>query len=68
RARRFLKKTGRKIGANGFETIEFDKTKMECYKYHKRGHFAREFMALKENKNREPLRRNVTVETTMQML
>nr|GEV02239.1 hypothetical protein [Tanacetum cinerariifolium] len=29
RARRFLKKTGRKIGANGSETIGFDKTKVE---------------------------------------
>ncbi|GKA43605.1 hypothetical protein Tco_0736329 [Tanacetum coccineum] len=31
RARRFLKKTGRKVGANGSETIGFDKTKVECY-------------------------------------
>ncbi|GKB24853.1 hypothetical protein Tco_0864254, partial [Tanacetum coccineum] len=29
-----------------------------------RGHFARECMAPRENKNREPVRRNVTVETT----
>nr|GFA51274.1 ribonuclease H-like domain-containing protein [Tanacetum cinerariifolium] len=37
RAERFLKKTGRKVGANGSETIGFDKTKLECYNYHKRG-------------------------------
>nr|GFC19037.1 hypothetical protein [Tanacetum cinerariifolium] len=27
--KRFLKKTGRKVGANGSETIGFDKTKVE---------------------------------------
>nr|GEX33967.1 hypothetical protein [Tanacetum cinerariifolium] len=36
RARRFVKKTGRKVGTNGSETIEFNKTKVECYNYHKR--------------------------------
>nr|GEX29636.1 putative reverse transcriptase domain-containing protein [Tanacetum cinerariifolium] len=36
RARRFLKKTGRKVSVNGSETIEFNKTKVECYNYHKR--------------------------------
>ncbi|GJR29961.1 putative ribonuclease H-like domain-containing protein [Tanacetum coccineum] len=39
RARRFLKKTGRNLGT---DTIGFDKTKVECYNCHKRGHFARE--------------------------
>nr|GEW54381.1 retrovirus-related Pol polyprotein from transposon TNT 1-94 [Tanacetum cinerariifolium] len=64
RARRFLKKTERKAGANGSKNIEFDKTKVECYNCHKRGHFAREYMAPRENRNREPVKRNVTVETT----
>nr|GFB89362.1 hypothetical protein [Tanacetum cinerariifolium] len=64
RARRFLKKTGRKVGVNGSETIGFDKTKVECYNCHKRGHYSSECRALRENKNREPVRRNVTVETT----
>ncbi|GJV05084.1 ribonuclease H-like domain-containing protein [Tanacetum coccineum] len=31
---------------------------------HKKGHFAREYMALRENRNREPIRRIVIVETT----
>nr|GEV06642.1 retrovirus-related Pol polyprotein from transposon TNT 1-94 [Tanacetum cinerariifolium] len=64
RARRFLKKIGRKVGANGSKTIGFDKTKVECYNYHKRGHFVRECMASKVNMNREPVRKNATVETT----
>nr|GEW61741.1 retrovirus-related Pol polyprotein from transposon TNT 1-94 [Tanacetum cinerariifolium] len=42
RARRLLKKTGRKVGANGSKTIR----------------------APRENRNRQPVRRNVTVETT----
>nr|GFA90114.1 hypothetical protein [Tanacetum cinerariifolium] len=40
-------KAGRKIGANGSETIRFDKTKVECDNCHKKGHFAR------KNRNRE---------------
>ncbi|GJZ33174.1 uncharacterized mitochondrial protein-like protein [Tanacetum coccineum] len=63
RARRFLNKTGRKISANGSETIRFNKSKVECYKCHKKGHFARECRVPRENRNREPVRRNVTVET-----
>ncbi|GKD51439.1 ribonuclease H-like domain-containing protein [Tanacetum coccineum] len=63
RARRFLNKTRRKINANSFETIWFNKLKVECYNCHKKGHFARECRAPRENRNREPIRRNVTVET-----
>ncbi|GJW10431.1 putative ribonuclease H-like domain-containing protein [Tanacetum coccineum] len=51
RARRFLNKTGRKINANGSETIGFNKSKVECYNCHKKGHFARECRALRENRN-----------------
>ncbi|GJU78127.1 hypothetical protein Tco_1275197 [Tanacetum coccineum] len=66
RARRFLKNTGRKFSVNGIETIGFDKSKVECYNYHKRGYFARECRAPRnqENKNRENTRRVVPVETT----
>ncbi|GJX23246.1 ribonuclease H-like domain-containing protein [Tanacetum coccineum] len=65
-ARRFLKNTGRKLTVNGNETIGFDKSKVECYNCHKRGHFARECRALRnqENRNRENTRRVVPVETT----
>ncbi|GJY68516.1 ribonuclease H-like domain-containing protein [Tanacetum coccineum] len=66
RAMRFLKNTGRKLTINGNETIGFDKSKVECYNCHKRGHFARECKALRnqENRNRENTRRVVPVETT----
>ncbi|GKD34448.1 hypothetical protein Tco_1249957 [Tanacetum coccineum] len=45
RARRFLKNIGRKLTVNGNETIGFDKSKVECYNCHKRGHFAKEDQA-----------------------
>ncbi|GJV67808.1 putative ribonuclease H-like domain-containing protein [Tanacetum coccineum] len=66
RARRFLKNTGRKVTINGNETIGFDKSKVECYNCHKRGHLARECRALRnqDNRNRESSRRSVPIETT----
>nr|GEY77265.1 ribonuclease H-like domain-containing protein [Tanacetum cinerariifolium] len=42
RARRFLQRTGRNLRANGTTSIGFDMSKVECYNYHMRGHFARE--------------------------
>ncbi|GJU16159.1 putative ribonuclease H-like domain-containing protein [Tanacetum coccineum] len=55
RARRFLKNTGRMLTVNGNETIRFDKSKVEYYNCHKRGHFARECRAPRnqDNKNKE---------------
>ncbi|GJV69044.1 putative ribonuclease H-like domain-containing protein [Tanacetum coccineum] len=66
RARRFFKNTGRKLIVNGTETIGFDKSKVECYNWHKRGHFVRECRAPRnqENRNKENTRRAVPVETT----
>ncbi|GJR80039.1 ribonuclease H-like domain-containing protein [Tanacetum coccineum] len=64
RERRFLNKTRRKINANGSKTIGFNKSKVECYNCHKKGHFARDYKAPRENRSSELVRRNVTVETT----
>ncbi|GJT05300.1 ribonuclease H-like domain-containing protein [Tanacetum coccineum] len=66
RAKRFLKNTGRKLTVNGNETIGFDKSKVECYNSYRKGHFARECRAPRnqDNKNKESSRRSVHVETS----
>ncbi|GJR05372.1 ribonuclease H-like domain-containing protein [Tanacetum coccineum] len=65
RVNRFLKKTRRNLNFNGKETVGYDKTKVECYNYHKRGHFARECRAPRNqgNRNGDTPRRIVPVET-----
>nr|GEW19396.1 ribonuclease H-like domain-containing protein [Tanacetum cinerariifolium] len=65
RARRFLKNNGRKFSMNGNETIGFDKSKVECYNFHKRGHFARECRAPRsqDTKHKESTRRTMPMET-----
>nr|GEZ18019.1 hypothetical protein [Tanacetum cinerariifolium] len=42
RARRFLQKARRNLGANGPTYMGFDMSKVECYNCHRKGHFARE--------------------------
>ncbi|GKF27041.1 hypothetical protein Tco_0082935, partial [Tanacetum coccineum] len=38
RVKRFIKKTGMKLDLNDKETVGFDRTKVECYNCHRRGH------------------------------
>nr|GEZ43046.1 hypothetical protein [Tanacetum cinerariifolium] len=67
RARRFLQKTGRNLGANGPTSMGFDMAKVECYNCHRKGHFARDCRSPRDSKRTdvaEPQRRNVSVETS----
>ncbi|GJY83080.1 putative ribonuclease H-like domain-containing protein [Tanacetum coccineum] len=65
RAIRFLKNTRRKLTVNGNETLGFDKSKVECYNCHKRGHLARECRAPRNQdyKKKESSRKSMHVET-----
>ncbi|GJX58931.1 ribonuclease H-like domain-containing protein [Tanacetum coccineum] len=71
--KRFYKNTGRKLIFNGKEPVGFDKTKVECFNCHRRGHFVRECREPRNqgNKNgdagykrRDNTRRIVPVETS----
>nr|GEV74701.1 ribonuclease H-like domain-containing protein [Tanacetum cinerariifolium] len=67
RARRFLQKTGKNLGANGPTSMRFDMSKVECYNCHRKGHFARECRSPKDPRRpgaAEPQRRTVPVETS----
>nr|GEU64995.1 ribonuclease H-like domain-containing protein [Tanacetum cinerariifolium] len=61
RARRFLKNTKRKLDMANKEKIRFDKSKVECFNCHKRGHFAWECMTPRnhDSMNKEPTKRIV---------
>nr|GEX11035.1 copia protein [Tanacetum cinerariifolium] len=66
RERRFLKNTKRKLDMANKERIRFDKSKVECFNCHKRGHFIRECRTHRnqDNGNRKTIRRTVPVEAT----
>ncbi|GKD12075.1 ribonuclease H-like domain-containing protein, partial [Tanacetum coccineum] len=53
RMKKFYKKTGRKLQFDAKEPVGFDKTKVECYKCHKIGHFARECRTKEGNRRRD---------------
>nr|GEW33497.1 ribonuclease H-like domain-containing protein [Tanacetum cinerariifolium] len=68
RTKRFLKRTGRNLGANGTDTIGFDMSKVKCYNCHRRGHFARECRSPMDNRNKDTPRRTIPVETSSKNL
>nr|GEV76807.1 hypothetical protein [Tanacetum cinerariifolium] len=67
RARRFLQRTERNLGANRPTSMGFDMSKVEYYNCHMKRHFARECRSPKDTRRNvaaEPQRRNVPVETS----
>ncbi|GJY16831.1 putative ribonuclease H-like domain-containing protein [Tanacetum coccineum] len=42
RVQRFIKKTGRNLDFKGKQPVTFDKSQVECYNCHRKGHFAKE--------------------------
>nr|GEX91527.1 hypothetical protein [Tanacetum cinerariifolium] len=67
RARRFLQRTVRNLGANEPTSMGFYMSKVECYNCNMKGHFARECRSPKDSRRNgaaEPQRRNVPVETS----
>nr|GEV34005.1 retrovirus-related Pol polyprotein from transposon TNT 1-94 [Tanacetum cinerariifolium] len=65
RVKIFIKKTWRNLNFNGKEPVGLDKIRVECYNCHRRGHFAKECHALRNQGNRsdDNERRVVLVET-----
>nr|GEX13312.1 ribonuclease H-like domain-containing protein [Tanacetum cinerariifolium] len=62
RARRFLQRTGRNLGANGPTSLGFDMSKVECYNCHRKGHFSRKCRSPKDSRRNgaaKPHRRSV---------
>ncbi|GJV34300.1 hypothetical protein Tco_1394700 [Tanacetum coccineum] len=68
RTRRFFQKTNRKITINGSDTTGNDKSKVECFNYHRMGYIAREYKGPRNqdtrNMNQDSSRRTVNVEET----
>ncbi|GJR47625.1 ribonuclease H-like domain-containing protein [Tanacetum coccineum] len=68
RTRRFFQKTSRNITINGSDTAVYEKSKVECFNYHKMGHFARECRGPRNqdnrNMNQDSSKRTVNVEET----
>nr|GEW16308.1 hypothetical protein [Tanacetum cinerariifolium] len=67
RARRFLQRTGRNLGANRPTSMGFNMSKVNCYNCHRKGHFARECRSPKDSRRNgaaEPYRRSVLVQTS----
>ncbi|GJR49174.1 ribonuclease H-like domain-containing protein [Tanacetum coccineum] len=63
---KILKETGRNLNVNWQRTVGFDKTNVEYYNCHRRGHIARECRAPRNqgNRNGDAPRRNAPVDTS----
>nr|GFA44981.1 hypothetical protein [Tanacetum cinerariifolium] len=63
-----IQRTGKKITINENDTAGYDKTKVECFNYHKMGHFAREYQSPRSKesrpRNQDSSRKTVIVEDT----
>ncbi|GJW06275.1 putative ribonuclease H-like domain-containing protein [Tanacetum coccineum] len=81
RVKKFYNNTRRKLSFNSKDTVGFDKSKVECFNYHRRGHFARECRSPKNQGNwssnggdgagyrgRDNYRKTVPVETSNAMI
>ncbi|GJR35308.1 hypothetical protein Tco_1210992 [Tanacetum coccineum] len=66
RIKRFMKKTQRNLNLNGKEDVGLDMTKVEYYNCHRKGYFARDYRAPRNqgNRNGDNARRVVLVETS----
>ncbi|GKC07280.1 ribonuclease H-like domain-containing protein, partial [Tanacetum coccineum] len=68
RTKRLFQKTDRKITINGSDMAGYDNSKVECFNYHKMGHFARECRGPRNqdsiNMNQDSSRSTVNVEET----
>ncbi|GKE31053.1 ribonuclease H-like domain-containing protein, partial [Tanacetum coccineum] len=66
--RKYYQRTGKKITINGSDTAGYDKSKVECFNFHKMGHFARECRSPRNQDNRprnqDSSRKTMNVEET----
>nr|GEY80843.1 hypothetical protein [Tanacetum cinerariifolium] len=58
-ASQFLQRTRRNLGASGTAAMGFDMSKVECYNFHRRGHFSKECKSPRDTKNKDTQRRIV---------
>ncbi|GKF07737.1 hypothetical protein Tco_0041961, partial [Tanacetum coccineum] len=60
---RFIQQTGRNLDFKGKQPVTFDKSNVECYNHHRKGHFAKEFKSRRNQGKRsygDNGRRNAT--------
>ncbi|GKA06125.1 putative ribonuclease H-like domain-containing protein [Tanacetum coccineum] len=72
RENKYYQRTCKKIFINGNDIAGYDKSKVECYNYHKLGHFARECRALRSKegqfRNQDNTRKQGNNEDTLKAM